>query len=216
MEDRGAIDDDVLGRLEVGVSGTLRSVREEVLVTTRRSDVGSSVGACADGEAGQGSRAAGRRAAGAPVRGRGSACSGWRVVDQGARGGDRNVAGTSAPGVSLMIEVGPVTSDDHLQDGAVVRYVKAGVDQRFVMRGGVVAREVGEAGDLVVQPHHKTVDRSDRAASDVVWAVIRLLAEKDEELDLLVVEDALSEVESYLVDKLVRYGYGEVHRVASE
>jgi hypothetical protein len=138
------------------------------------------------------------------------------VVYQGACGGDQYVAGAGAPGVSLMIKVGPGASDDHLKDGAVVRYVQSGVDQRFVLRGGVVAREVSEARDLVVEPYDEAAGRSDGASGDVVWAVVRLLAEQNEELDLLVFEDRLGEFESYFVDKLVRYGYGEVHRVASE
>lgn len=115
-----------------------------------------------------------------------------------------------------MIEVRPGSVEDHPQDGAVVRYVKAGVDERFVMRSGVVLREVSETGELVVEPYDEAVDGSDGATGDVVWAVIRLLAEKDQDLSVLVVEDALREVESYLVDKIVRYGYGEVHKVASD
>lgn len=98
-----------------------------------------------------------------------------------------------------------MSGKDHRNDRPVVRNVKAGVCQSFVVRGSAGSGEVCEPGDLVVEPDEKAVERSDGAQGDVVRPIVGLLFEEYEGLVLLVKDHMVDELDPDSIDNVVGY-----------
>lgn len=98
-----------------------------------------------------------------------------------------------------------MSGKDHRNDRPVVRNVKAGVCQGFVVRSSAGSGEVCEPGDLVVEADEQPVERSDGAQGDVVRPVVGLLFEEYDGFVLLVKDHMVDEVDTDRIDNVVGY-----------
>ena len=98
-----------------------------------------------------------------------------------------------------------MSGKDHRNDRSVVRNVKAGVCESFMIRVSPGLGEVCEPGDLVVQADDQPIERPGGAEGDVVRPVIGLLFEEHDGLVLLVKDDMVDEVDTDGVDNVVGY-----------